>query len=100
MDFELLTNRDVLDPDVNLAIRLIPDTQENTLTIEDAGIGMTAEEMVTGSWAQLPIQERASSSRLPAGERAERHDDLIGQFGVGFYSAFMVAEWIRVTSLV
>ena len=46
MDFELLTNRDVLDPEAELAIRIIPNEDDNTLTIQDTGIGMTAEEMV------------------------------------------------------
>ena len=41
MDFEMLTNRDVYQPDLELAIRIIPDDVEKTLTIEDTGIGMT-----------------------------------------------------------
>ncbi len=46
MDFELLTNREVLDPDTPLSIRILPDAEANTLTITDTGIGMTAEELV------------------------------------------------------
>lgn len=96
MGFELLTNREVLDPDVSLAIRIIPDAQENTLTIEDTGIGMTAEEMVSdlGTIAHSGAREFIKAAR----EGGQSVSDLIGQFGVGFYSAFMVAEWIRVTS--
>ena len=45
VDFELLTNREVLDPDVELAIRIVPDTEAHTITISDTGIGMTAEEL-------------------------------------------------------
>ena len=45
IDFEMLTNRDVLDPDVELAIYITFDTEQNTLTIRDTGIGMTAEEL-------------------------------------------------------
>ncbi len=47
MDFEMLTNRDIYQPDLELAIRVIPDEAENTLTIEDTGIGMTEEELIT-----------------------------------------------------
>ena len=47
IDFEILTNRDVLDPDAELAIRIIPNSEEKTLTIEDSGIGMTEEELIT-----------------------------------------------------
>src|SRR3990172_833930 len=46
MDFELLTNRAVLDPDAELSIRILPDPQANTLTIQDTGVGMTNEELV------------------------------------------------------
>lgn len=96
MDFELLTNRDVLDPDAKLEIRITADPETNTLTIQDTGIGMTAEEMVANlgtiahSGAREFIQAVRQSGKSPS--------DLIGQFGVGFYSAFMVAEWVKVTS--
>ena len=45
VDFEILTNREVLDADAELAIRIIPNKEENTLTITDTGIGMTADEL-------------------------------------------------------
>lgn len=96
LDFEMLTNRDVLDPDVALSIRLIPDEAAGTLTILDTGIGMTAEEMVNnlGTIAHSGARDFISAAR----QQGKTVSDLIGQFGVGFYSAFMVAEWIRVTS--
>ncbi len=96
VDFEILTNRDVLDSDVELAIRIIPDPEENTLTVEDNGIGMTAEELVTnlGTIAHSGAREFIAAAR----QSDSNISDLIGQFGVGFYSAFMAAEWIRVTS--
>jgi molecular chaperone HtpG len=96
VDFEILTNRDVLDPDAELAIRIIPDSEEKTLTIEDSGIGMTEEELITnlGTIAQSGARDFLKAAREGGGDVS----DLIGQFGVGFYSAFMVAEWIRVTS--
>ena len=96
MGFEMLTNRDVLDADVELSIRILPNESEGTLTIVDAGIGMTAEEMVTnlGTIAHSGAREFFAAAQ----QSGKTVSDLIGQFGVGFYSAFMVAEWIRVTS--
>jgi HSP90 family molecular chaperone len=96
VDFELLTNRDVLDPQAELAIRIIPNKEEGTLTISDTGIGMTADEMVAnlGTIAHSGAREFITAVK----ESGKSVTDLIGQFGVGFYSAFMVAEWIRVTS--
>lgn len=96
IDFETLTNRDVLDPDIELAIRIIPNAEENTLTIQDTGIGMNDEELATnlGTIAQSGAREFIKAAQ----ENQQNLNDLIGHFGVGFYSAFMVAEWIRVTS--
>lgn len=96
VDFEILTNRDVFDPQAALEIRIIPNKEEGTLTIEDSGIGMTAEELATnlGTIAQSGVREFLAAAKA-AGKAAT---DLIGQFGVGFYSAFMVADWIRVVS--
>ena len=96
VDFEILTNRQVLDPDLELAIRIKTDPEQNTLTIEDTGIGMTAEEMVEnlGTIAHSGARQFLEAVQ----ENKKVTNELIGQFGVGFYSAFMVAEWIRVTS--
>ena len=102
IDFEILTNRSVLDPSSELGIWITADTQENTLTIRDTGIGMTAEEMVQNlgtiahSGAREFIHAFQESAKHPAEGRSL--SDMIGQFGVGFYSVFMVAEWVRVTS--
>lgn len=101
VDFELLKNREVLDPGAELAIRLIPDEKENTLTIHDSGIGMTADELVEnlGTIARSGAREFIAAAQAVEQAGSERKlSDLIGQFGVGFYSAFMAAEWIRVTS--
>lgn len=96
VDFEILTNRNVIDPDVELAIRIIPNPEENTLTITDTGIGMTADEMMTnlGTIAHSGAREFMTAIK----DSGKKASDLIGQFGVGFYSAFMVAEWIQVVS--
>ncbi len=96
MSFELLTNREVLDPDADLEIRITADPEANTLTIQDTGIGMTAEEMVANLGTIAHSGAREFIQAASAG--GQNLSDLIGQFGVGFYSAFMVAEWVQVTS--
>lgn len=96
VQFEMLTQPDVLDPDAELAVRVSYDAAANTLTVSDTGVGMTQEEMKTNlgtiahSGAAAFLRQLAQDKR-PAAE-------LIGQFGVGFYSAFMVADRIQVIS--
>ncbi len=98
--FETLTNRDVLDEGVELAVYLEADADKNTLTIRDTGIGMTQEELVENLGT---IARSGAKSFLKAIEEAGKQGqgvttDIIGQFGVGFYSVFMVAEEVTVTS--
>jgi HSP90 family molecular chaperone len=96
VDFEILTNREALDPDAELAIWVIPDEKEGTLTIKDTGIGMNSEELVTNLGT---IAHSGAREFIKAVEEGKQDlSNLIGQFGVGFYSAFMVADWIKVTS--
>ncbi len=96
MDFVLLTNRDVLDPEAELAIWIDIDKERQTLTIRDTGIGMTKDEMEKnlGTIAQSGAKEFINAAQNDKNHLAE----IIGQFGVGFYSVFMVAEWVKVTS--
>lgn len=96
MDFELLTNRHVLDPDRELAIWIRSNPEENTLIIEDSGVGMTARELEEnlGTIAHSGAQAFLKAAQ----ENASHLSEIIGQFGVGFYAAFMVAEWIEVRS--
>jgi molecular chaperone HtpG len=94
--FEMVTNQDVLDPAAELAIRIKVDKDARMLTIQDSGIGMTREEIIEnlGTIAQSGARKFLEATK-------EKNADLtqvIGQFGVGFYSVFMVAEWVRVTS--
>ena len=96
VDFEILTNRQVLNPDLELSIRITADKDAGTLTISDTGIGMTAEEMVENLGTIAHSGARQFMDAAKEGDKPV--SDLIGQFGVGFYSAFMVAEWIRVVS--
>ena len=95
VQFELLTNRDVLDPDAELKITLECDAAAKTITIRDTGIGLTRDEMIEnlGTIAHSGAAEfmkRLQAEKKPA--------DVIGQFGVGFYSVYMVAEEVTVTS--
>src|SRR5690606_15454570 len=108
VDFEQLTNREVRDPDLELGIWLLPDKEQKTLTIRDTGIGMTADELVDnlGTIARSGAREFLSAAEAATtGKDGQKTiggrslSDLIGQFGVGFYSAFMAAESIRVVSL-
>ncbi len=96
IQFEMLTNRDVLDPDAELAIRVEVDEEAKTITVSDAGIGMTREEIVEDLGT---IAHSGAAAFLQQLEQEQRPSlELIGQFGVGFYSVFMVAEEVRVVT--
>ena len=81
--------------DAPLAIRITPDTAAGTLTIADNGIGMDRQELIDNLGTVARSGTRAFMSKLA---EAKDGTGLIGQFGVGFYSAFMVADRIAVTS--
>ena len=94
--FEMLTTQDVLDPKAELKIQITTDKENRIVTIQDTGIGMDHDEIVDhlGTIAQSGARrflEAAKEKNLDA-------SGMIGQFGVGFYSVFMAAEWVRVTS--
>src|SRR6201994_828422 len=76
-------------------IRITPDKSANTLTIADSGIGMDRQELIDNLGTIARSGTKSFVSRL---KDAKDGLGLIGQFGVGFYSAFMVAERIVVTS--
>ena len=94
--FEMVTNQDVLDPAAELAIHLKVDKEARMLTIQDTGIGMTKEEIIEnlGTIAQSGARKFLEATKDKSADLTQ----VIGQFGVGFYSVFMVAEWVRVTS--
>ncbi|HNT73777.1 MAG TPA: molecular chaperone HtpG [Anaerolineae bacterium] len=95
MQFEMLTNQDVLDPDAELAIHVDFDAEAHTLTVSDTGIGMTRDEFVENLGTIAHSGAMAFMKNLEEGQKVE---DIIGQFGVGFYAVFMVADEVRVTS--
>ncbi len=94
--FEMVTNQDVLDPKAELCIHITADKEARTLTIQDTGIGMTRDEIIEnlGTIAQSGARKFLEAAQEEKGGLTQ----VIGQFGVGFYSVFMVAEWVRVTS--
>jgi len=94
--FEALTEPS-LAPPPDAKIRIIPDKGARTLLIADDGIGMTRQELIENLGTIARSGTKAFGEQL-AQAKPEDRPSLIGQFGVGFYSAFMVAERVEVTS--
>ena len=97
IQFEMVTNQDVVDSDAELAIRIEADTEAKTVTISDSGIGMTREEMIEHLGTIAQSSARAFVQQNRDGHKATA-SEIIGQFGVGFYSVFMVADRVTVVS--
>ena len=96
MRFVQQTDREILDPSLDLEIRIEIDPEGGILKISDTGIGMTSEEMKTNLGT---IAQSGAKAFLEAADGDEKGlVDVIGRFGVGFYSVFMAAEWVKVTS--
>ena len=99
MHFASLTNRELLEGDEDYEVFLVPDKESHTLTISDNGIGMSREEVIdnlgtiakSGTKAFLEQLQKAKDDNAAITDK-----EMIGQFGVGFYSAFMVAEKVTV----
>ncbi|MEL7236957.1 MAG: molecular chaperone HtpG, partial [Chloroflexota bacterium] len=98
IQFEMLTNRDVLDPEASLEIRLTTDEAAGTLTISDSGIGMTRDDLANNLGTIAKSGAKAFIEALKEKPDGTPIADVIGQFGVGFYSVFMVADKVRVIS--
>src|ERR1044072_9314268 len=90
--FEALTNPELLEGDEKLEIRLDADREGRRRTIHDNGIGMSHDEVVTNIGTIAKSGTRELVDRLKKGESKESIAEMIGQFGVGFYSSFMAAE--------
>lgn len=89
-----LTNKSVLDTNADLTIQIIPDKLNKTLTILDTGIGMTKSDMITN----LGTIAQSGTKGFMEAMKTQGDINMIGQFGVGFYSAYLVAERVVVTS--
>ena len=96
--FRSLTDENVGMERGDFFIRIKGDMENGTLTISDNGIGMTAEEMESNLGVIAKSGSLAFKKDLDAAEKDKADIDVIGQFGVGFYSAFMVASKVTVIS--
>ncbi|KAF5074373.1 Chaperone protein HtpG [anaerobic digester metagenome] len=90
--YKTLTDKDKTFNKDDYYIRIHPDKDNRTLTIEDTGIGMTEAELDDN----LGTIAKSGSSDFKSEQEMEEDFDIIGQFGVGFYSAFMVADKVTV----
>jgi molecular chaperone HtpG len=98
--YRSLTDKNVKVNKDDLYIRVTPNKEARTLTIEDNGCGMSKDELEENLGTIAKSGSLAFKEAAKAKENAEKDDDvnIIGQFGVGFYSAFMVASKVRVES--
>lgn len=92
--FRAISEPELLSDGAPLEIRLLTDAEAGTLTIEDTGVGMTHDELVENLGTIAHSGSRAFIEKLQGGDKPS----LIGQFGVGFYSAYLVADRVTVTS--
>jgi molecular chaperone HtpG len=95
--FLSLSSEDILAPDGDPGVRLYVDEEAKTITISDDGIGLTSEQAAVHLGTIAKSGTKAFAEMLK--EKGTDSDGLIGQFGVGFYSAFMVADKVTVQSL-
>ncbi|TKB44088.1 molecular chaperone HtpG [Thalassotalea mangrovi] len=94
--FKALSDASLYDGDANLRVRISADKDNNTITISDNGIGMTRDDIITHLGTIAKSGTADFFSRLSGDQAAD--SQLIGQFGVGFYSAFIVADKVVVRS--
>lgn len=96
--FEALTDDSILGGDDTQEIRIEADKEARTLTISDTGIGMSREEVIANIGTIAKSGTREIVERLKEAESKEAAAQLIGQFGVGFYSSFMVADKVSLVT--
>lgn len=98
--YEALTHPELTGDDGDFAITLTPDKKANTLKVADNGIGMNRDDLIEnlGTIARSGTAAFLDQLAETASKKEKKDVNLIGQFGVGFYSAFMVAEKVEVTT--
>jgi molecular chaperone HtpG len=96
--FEALTNPALVEEGHKYEVRLKPDVAARTLTISDSGIGMSRQELIDHIGTIARSGTRELRKKIQESQSAQAMADLIGQFGVGFYSAFMVADRVTIIS--
>jgi len=92
VQFRALTEADIYDKDQALAVKISIDKKKQTLTVEDTGIGMTRDQLIEQIGTVAHSGTKKFMKHLAENKDEKNLPELIGQFGVGFYSVFMVAD--------
>ncbi len=98
LKFQQTSGNEVYQPDAPLTIAVTTDEEARTITFTDAGLGMTREELIENLGTIAHSGSRAFLEQIKASKEAGAEANLIGQFGVGFYAAFMVADKVSVST--